>query len=748
MVANFGAESTTPQELPVNSSPKAGVSKPPAFLQGISDIFEDAGEVLKKRKESRNQKSVSDFTQRQLLVADALSQGRIRSSAHAQTLMRKNLLDAIDANPALTKDLISAQASILGLSGGAKVVADGTKEEQRWESRKNALATAGLVSASASEQEFANADEMARVAVAASERHRLRMQTLDAELKDINLTSARRSELEAQRKAETERFVSDNSTAEFTIVRNKFEEILGSDASEADKISAIKQYYTEWQAKTAAQLGSVNSGMRDALKGSFDRLEEHYLALASGEIGDAETKRRTQRTLSSMKALALADPTIARLATINELFGEQGLVQVLSSSGNKSATDAFLKFLAAGPDSTVEMDTLYTEDKDVKTGQRGGLDSVTKNLISNDETKKQAATEKMQQILNSLEDDAGRISRDPKKAIAIIDWLASPSFLKAVKNNPDAFDNIDGVSDLLDQHYHDEVSGLIRREFSENRVKVVDKVGGAGVGLGVQLKEVGSDSLVQAVSNDSGMTFQAIDPKNREARAEADRLNKTLKPIINNSLKAQAHLAGRSDYGAIWEESAKAILGSGDDNQLAGGDAGDDLVLDDLVSNLGSVKKLADAEVDSTFVGNIEGAGFEHGRKMSAVEGMIIHHTGGRGKASDIVGVLQERGLSVQYVIDREGKVHQLMNDDDEAWHAGKNNKSGFSNKNTLGVEIIANDNADVTPVQIESARRLIKSKASKFGFNPQEHVFGHGEVATHKRKAEGQAVISSIRGN
>lgn len=579
MVAEFGANITEAPELPVNTRPQAGVQEPPVVLQGLADIFTKVGEVTGKLKEKKQQTFLSSFAEKQLLIAEGLAQGSkgIKSSAHAQTLMRRNLLDALDANPMLTNDLIKLQASLTGLTGGAKVVADGTKEEQRKESHKDNLVKSGLLQIGATEEEYASAAEAERLAVASAERFKTRMQTLDMESKKVSLTSAKRTEIEAQKKAETNRFVADNSHAEFTVVRNKFNEILAGEGTEAEKVNAIKQYYTEWQAATASTLGNVDSGMRDALKGSFDNLEKHYLDLATGAIGDAEVERRTKRTMSSMEAIALADPDIARLAVTSKLFGEAGLVKVLSVGGSSKAQDAFFRFLADDGEQGPDMGSLFTKDKDTIAGQRGGLDATLEGITSGDEETAAEAADKMGQVLNLLEDESGKISRDATKAKAIIDWAASPAFLKAIRANPDAFPNIDGVAEVLKQNYHDEVSGLIRREFKENKIMAKStKKQVKGYEHNVPTP---TDTVVQAVPTSDGMTFEAIDNTNPAARSKAASLNKKLKPIINSSIKAQAHLAGRSDYQKIWEDSAEAILGG---QGPGGGDEGDDLSLGDF----------------------------------------------------------------------------------------------------------------------------------------------------------------------
>ena len=130
--------------------------------------------------------------------------------------------------------------------------------------------------------------------------------------------------------------------------------------------------------------------------------------------------------------------------------------------------------------------------------------------------------------------------------------------------------------------------------------------------------------------------------------------------------------------------------------------------------------------------------------ELSERKGFIIHHTGGRGDVDGVINTLNQRGLSVQYVIDREGKIHQLMPSGSRASHMkkGQGVGAGLSNSNTEGVEIIAKDDSDVLPVQVEAAKRL----ASQLGYSPNQ-VYGHGEVNPHKQKTEGATVVSAIRG-
>ena len=139
--------------------------------------------------------------------------------------------------------------------------------------------------------------------------------------------------------------------------------------------------------------------------------------------------------------------------------------------------------------------------------------------------------------------------------------------------------------------------------------------------------------------------------------------------------------------------------------------------------------------------------------KQSSMEPMkddkyfVVHHTAGRGSADGVVNVLNDRGLGVQWVIDREGKVFQTLPDGVIGWHAGhkdqKDAPQDLQNKTAQGVEVIANNDADVLPVQVIAAFKLMKY----LGYD-KDDVWGHGEVTYNKESTEGKTIVDYWRAN
>lgn len=110
--------------------------------------------------------------------------------------------------------------------------------------------------------------------------------------------------------------------------------------------------------------------------------------------------------------------------------------------------------------------------------------------------------------------------------------------------------------------------------------------------------------------------------------------------------------------------------------------------------------------------------------------GIILHHTGG-----GFIGSLNHltdaaSGVGTHYLVDRDGKIYQLVEDHMAAWHAGYSILDGREDANgfTLGVEIVnAGDGKEAyPPVQIAAVEWLLKEKA-------REHRIPREWVGTHK---------------
>lgn len=151
------------------------------------------------------------------------------------------------------------------------------------------------------------------------------------------------------------------------------------------------------------------------------------------------------------------------------------------------------------------------------------------------------------------------------------------------------------------------------------------------------------------------------------------------------------------------------------------------------------------------FVDISEQAKYRRGQ-LNNVSGLVMHHTAGGGTPSGVMNTLNQRGLGVQYVMDRDGQVYQTLPDGARGAHmlpASRFKESankGLDNSNTIGIEIIAKNNKDLTPAQVKASQQFIGQMQTKYP-GIQNNIYGHGELNPgHKEKDEGFAALMPYR--
>jgi len=124
---------------------------------------------------------------------------------------------------------------------------------------------------------------------------------------------------------------------------------------------------------------------------------------------------------------------------------------------------------------------------------------------------------------------------------------------------------------------------------------------------------------------------------------------------------------------------------------------------------------------------------------------LVIHHTAGRGTVEGVIQTFKDRNFPAHFIIDRKGKITQVLGDNQKGQHTRPSEINNITNSNSWGVEVIALDDKDILPVQVDAAMRLAKYLNKTYGM-PMDRVFGHGEINSHKRKTEGATIISALR--
>jgi N-acetylmuramoyl-L-alanine amidase len=101
--------------------------------------------------------------------------------------------------------------------------------------------------------------------------------------------------------------------------------------------------------------------------------------------------------------------------------------------------------------------------------------------------------------------------------------------------------------------------------------------------------------------------------------------------------------------------------------------------------------------------------------------------------SADMIAVMKKHGLSSHYLIDENGKAHQLIPVDNIGYHAGASYWRGESglNKNSVGIEIYNSDmgQAPYNQKQIESVIALSKHLIEKYNIDAK-NIVGHSDIA------------------
>jgi hypothetical protein len=129
--------------------------------------------------------------------------------------------------------------------------------------------------------------------------------------------------------------------------------------------------------------------------------------------------------------------------------------------------------------------------------------------------------------------------------------------------------------------------------------------------------------------------------------------------------------------------------------------------------------------------------------QMESAKHIVLHHTGGR-SVEGAMGAFKERGTGTQYIVDQNGNITQLAPENAITRHVTPN--KGITNANSIGIEFVGKNDADITDIQKIVGAKLVKEIRER---NPSiNQVIGHGEQAPagHRQLTEGSSVLNFIR--
>ena len=132
-------------------------------------------------------------------------------------------------------------------------------------------------------------------------------------------------------------------------------------------------------------------------------------------------------------------------------------------------------------------------------------------------------------------------------------------------------------------------------------------------------------------------------------------------------------------------------------------------------------------------------------RSNKEIQFVIIHYTGMQSEIESIKRLKNSKfNVSCHYLINRKGKVIQMVKDKNIAWHAGKSKWKNFKNLNnsSIGIELVNKGHKfgyqNFTKGQIQNLIFLCKKLKRRYGIK-KENFLGHSDIAPLRKIDPGE---------
>ena len=133
-----------------------------------------------------------------------------------------------------------------------------------------------------------------------------------------------------------------------------------------------------------------------------------------------------------------------------------------------------------------------------------------------------------------------------------------------------------------------------------------------------------------------------------------------------------------------------------------------------------------------------------YGERTMPVEMVVIHCSAF--PLEECLKVWDEYKLSPHYVIDENGEIIQLVDENQKAYHAGKGfwrGRRGDMNEGSIGVELVnmslGQEPRSYTAAQIAALTILLQKLIKKYGISAQ-NIVGHSDIAPLRKADPGAA--------
>ena len=132
-------------------------------------------------------------------------------------------------------------------------------------------------------------------------------------------------------------------------------------------------------------------------------------------------------------------------------------------------------------------------------------------------------------------------------------------------------------------------------------------------------------------------------------------------------------------------------------------------------------------------------------RPNNSIKIIIIHYTGMQSERESMIRLCNPRSkVSSHFVINQNGKIYRLVQDNQIAWHAGKScwGKYKNLNKNSIGIELVNKGHqfgyTNFKKRQLSSLIKICKSLIKKYKIK-KRNIVGHSDIAPLRKIDPGE---------
>jgi len=132
-------------------------------------------------------------------------------------------------------------------------------------------------------------------------------------------------------------------------------------------------------------------------------------------------------------------------------------------------------------------------------------------------------------------------------------------------------------------------------------------------------------------------------------------------------------------------------------------------------------------------------------RSSKSITLIIIHYTGMQSERESIRRLVNPKSkVSCHYLINRKGKIFNMVKDQNIAWHAGKSMWKKYKNlnKNSIGIELVNRGHKygyqNFTRKQISALVKLCKKLKKKYRIK-NKFILGHSDIAPLRKTDPGE---------